>query len=164
MECRQRQDKRNPAGPTQQGGGRLGHGWCAGRTRRAGPNRESPQVQVSRRVADSADSKCVSRAGDRRATQAVCAESVGEGPGLGREPAAGVVCWRSQQCRWRVYPRWTSELCYALDGGRGQAARARVQRHIYAAFRSEEHTSELQSLMRISYAVFCFKKTTKYNT
>src|SRR3546814_3326857 len=28
--------------------------------------------------------------------------------------------------------------------------------------RSEEHTSELQSLMRISYAVFCMK--TKYNT
>src|SRR3546814_3625399 len=30
--------------------------------------------------------------------------------------------------------------------------------------RSEEHTSELQSLMRISYAVFCLKKNTKtYN-
>src|SRR3546814_9918770 len=30
--------------------------------------------------------------------------------------------------------------------------------------RSEEHTSELQSLMRISYAVFCLKKQTKqYN-
>src|SRR3546814_9753795 len=28
-------------------------------------------------------------------------------------------------------------------------------------FRSEEHTSELQSLMRISYAVFCLKKTKK---
>src|SRR3546814_9126331 len=28
-----------------------------------------------------------------------------------------------------------------------------------AACRSEEHTSELQSLMRISYAVFCLKKT-----
>src|SRR3546814_5166352 len=28
-------------------------------------------------------------------------------------------------------------------------------------FRSEEHTSELQSLMRISYAVFCLKKKTK---
>src|SRR3546814_8068306 len=27
--------------------------------------------------------------------------------------------------------------------------------------RSEEHTSELQSLMRISYAVFCLKKQTK---
>src|SRR3546814_1849639 len=36
-----------------------------------------------------------------------------------------------------------------------------------AARRSEEHTSELQSLMRISYAVFCLKKkntTTQYNT
>src|SRR3546814_10458558 len=32
-------------------------------------------------------------------------------------------------------------------------------------FRSEEHTSELQSLMRISYAVFCLKnKTTQYST
>src|SRR3546814_2556147 len=30
-----------------------------------------------------------------------------------------------------------------------------------AADRSEEHTSELQSLMRISYAVFCLKKKTK---
>src|SRR3546814_6431981 len=30
--------------------------------------------------------------------------------------------------------------------------------------RSEEHTSELQSLMRISYAVFCLKKKTKQNT
>src|SRR3546814_8890287 len=29
--------------------------------------------------------------------------------------------------------------------------------------RSEEHTSELQSLMRISYAVFCLKKKNKYN-
>src|SRR3546814_10273466 len=36
------------------------------------------------------------------------------------------------------------------------------------AFRSEEHTSELQSLMRISYAVFCLKKkktqTAKHTT
>src|SRR3546814_1594097 len=30
--------------------------------------------------------------------------------------------------------------------------------------RSEEHTSELQSLMRISYAVFCLKKKTKSRT
>src|SRR3546814_1881979 len=30
--------------------------------------------------------------------------------------------------------------------------------------RSEEHTSELQSLMRISYAVFCLKKKKKHNT
>src|SRR3546814_4498646 len=31
-----------------------------------------------------------------------------------------------------------------------------------AMARSEEHTSELQSLMRISYAVFCLKKKTKH--
>src|SRR3546814_3057599 len=30
--------------------------------------------------------------------------------------------------------------------------------------RSEEHTSELQSLMRISYAVFCLKKKKHYHT
>src|SRR3546814_8415889 len=33
-----------------------------------------------------------------------------------------------------------------------------VEVRLPAAFRSEEHTSELQSLMRISYAVFCLKK------
>src|SRR3546814_6611539 len=32
------------------------------------------------------------------------------------------------------------------------------QLRVQAALRSEEHTSELQSLMRISYAVFCLKK------
>src|SRR3546814_4023295 len=35
--------------------------------------------------------------------------------------------------------------------------RRRAHRHI-GCWRSEEHTSELQSLMRISYAVFCLKK------
>src|SRR3546814_4180695 len=34
---------------------------------------------------------------------------------------------------------------------------------INEAIRSEEHTSELQSLMRISYAVFCLKKKKTYN-
>src|SRR3546814_6977568 len=33
---------------------------------------------------------------------------------------------------------------------------------LLAAARSEEHTSELQSLMRISYAVFCLKKKTTH--
>src|SRR3546814_3298985 len=32
------------------------------------------------------------------------------------------------------------------------------KRNLIASLRSEEHTSELQSLMRISYAVFCLKK------
>src|SRR3546814_7034752 len=39
------------------------------------------------------------------------------------------------------------------------------RRHFFPYLRSEEHTSELQSLMRISYAVFCMNKTnTKDNT
>src|SRR3546814_8971726 len=36
--------------------------------------------------------------------------------------------------------------------------------HIVRAGRSEEQTSELQSLMRISYAVFCLKKNTYTHT
>src|SRR3546814_3191013 len=39
-------------------------------------------------------------------------------------------------------------------------ARLRERRMVVVAGRSEEHTSELQSLMRISYAVFCLKKKT----
>src|SRR3546814_5758019 len=41
------------------------------------------------------------------------------------------------------------------------AAAAHARRIDVRALRSEEHTSELQSLMRISYAVFCLKKQKK---
>src|SRR3546814_5497787 len=43
-----------------------------------------------------------------------------------------------------------------------QCAKARPQHECAEAQRSEEHTSELQSLMRISYALFCLKKKTKH--
>src|SRR3546814_4633351 len=48
-------------------------------------------------------------------------------------------------------------------GRRDLRRQARVVQHQGDVGRSEEHTSELQSLMRISYAVFCLKKkhTTK---
>src|SRR3546814_9369236 len=39
-----------------------------------------------------------------------------------------------------------------------------VWQSVRMAKRSEEHTSELQSLMRISYAVFCLNKNTSKNT
>src|SRR3546814_5690342 len=52
-----------------------------------------------------------------------------------------------------------------LSGGELGRIRVHDRHHsgrcVYA-LRSEEHTSELQSLMRISYAVFCLKKK-KYN-
>src|SRR3546814_5608308 len=51
---------------------------------------------------------------------------------------------------------------YANDSGGCASARCRAQgierRRRVADQRSEEHTSELQSLMRTSYAVFCLKK------
>src|SRR3546814_3418944 len=43
--------------------------------------------------------------------------------------------------------------------GLGKVATAAASR---SRARSEEHTSELQSLMRISYAVFCLKKKNQY--
>src|SRR3546814_6800470 len=48
---------------------------------------------------------------------------------------------------------WSSSLA-RLDRSRS----TRRSSQSIAASRSEEHTSELQSLMRISYAVFCLKK------
>src|SRR3546814_6743732 len=47
----------------------------------------------------------------------------------------------------------------AITGTNGKTTTARMLAHITK--RSEEHTSELQSLMRLSYAVFCLQKKTK---
>src|SRR3546814_4008604 len=44
--------------------------------------------------------------------------------------------------------------------GRGDTLRINGRATLVSDARSEEHTSELQSLMRISYAVFCLKKKT----
>src|SRR3546814_3343408 len=62
--------------------------------------------------------------------------------------------------------RGSSSCSAAAGSGEGRRC-ARSSRHRPVAWRrhesrSEEHTSELQSLMRISYAVFCLKK--KHNT
>src|SRR3546814_1616009 len=48
---------------------------------------------------------------------------------------------------------------HPFDAGEPGAGHRDAARH----GRSEEHTSELQSLMRISYAVFCLIKKTKHN-
>src|SRR3546814_9738995 len=63
----------------------------------------------------------------------------------------------AQSLRSHVEPPPGSEQPWARDLARG----------LIGGARSEEHTSELQSLMRISYAVFCLKKkkirhSTKY--
>src|SRR3546814_17287211 len=58
---------------------------------------------------------------------------------VGTEPRHAL-CGRGRQARWRP--------------GRGTGGPDAAE----PVDRSEEHTSELQSLMRISYAVFCLKK------
>src|SRR3546814_3754242 len=50
------------------------------------------------------------------------------------------------------------------EGGRDEAGNAGEEEADDRDQRSEEHTSELQSLMRISYAVFCLKKKKNKNT
>src|SRR3546814_4887253 len=57
-----------------------------------------------------------------------------------------------------------SEILSIIPGRVSTEVDARLSFDTQASIeRSEEHTSELQSLMRISYAVFCLKKTTKNN-
>src|SRR3546814_8615035 len=58
---------------------------------------------------------------------------------------------------WLAIETDDARLPFAGDHGQPVSAR-------YISARSEEHTSELQSLMRISYAVFCLKKKHKTNT
>src|SRR3546814_5042811 len=55
-------------------------------------------------------------------------------------------------------PKWDGFRCLLFkDGDEVELA----SRNTKPLTRSEEHTSELQSLMRISYAVFCLKKKNK---
>src|SRR3546814_2884507 len=62
---------------------------------------------------------------------------------------------------WAIYyePRRTSGDLSSRGGRMAYFATARITRlESDPSTRSEEHTSELQSLMRISYAVFCLKQ------
>src|SRR3546814_7562150 len=75
---------------------------------------------------------------------------------------------RLPHARPRQWPRAETpeapEARPALPALRSSAAlRARLSRpaRVPLRSRSEEHTSELQSLMRISYAVFCLQKKTR---
>src|SRR3546814_7453661 len=76
-----------------------------------------------------------------------------------REASLGADDWRTVDTAWQL------EGLLLATGEREEAASIRV-RYVTPLLetpdarldeRSEEHTSELQSLMRISYAVFCLK-------
>src|SRR3546814_2057713 len=91
--------------------------------------------------------------------------------------------WQTCPCPRRILPcsRWTCRDHNAAgdfpsyqrqNTSRCQSASPRLPRHSQTGpggptlgeMRSEEHTSELQSLMRISYAVFCLKKKKQHDT
>src|SRR3546814_2555510 len=58
----------------------------------------------------------------------------------------------------RLFHRWVAQVEPLLHEVNPQHRLNGIRLATHLAFRSEEHTSELQSLMRISYAVFCLKK------
>src|SRR3546814_4102420 len=64
----------------------------------------------------------------------------------------------SYRSRSESYSEVRSASCAFSDSTSAAPAAGRVP--AAATFRSEEHTSELQSLMRISYAVFCLTNNT----
>src|SRR3546814_2666605 len=86
-------------------------------------------------------------------------------PGVAQEHAEphggfpSVRCVRQESIRpWRARRSGRRRTC-----GR-RCLLLRRHARVGAVIRSEEHTSELQSLMRISYAVFCLKKKKKNMT
>src|SRR3546814_6655159 len=66
--------------------------------------------------------------------------------------------------RLRLKGGMTKQLLYNTLGPIELWALSTTQEDVQIRNRSEEHTSELQSLMRISYAVFCLKKKNKETT
>src|SRR3546814_1461593 len=106
------------------------------------------------------------RGGHRQSGRAACSGAVDLGrPVLPRLPGSQPRAGRAG--RWRPFPgAWRigrlAHACYSP--GRGESQMIHLKKEETKAMvavhgRSEEHTSELQSLMRISYAVFCLKKT-----
>src|SRR3546814_1666428 len=76
--------------------------------------------------------------------------------GIGYEGGKKAAAEYYRPCTLRI-DRGT-QLCLAIAKDIAKRDPTQVQLGIIGKPRSEEHTSELQSLMRISYAVFCLKK------
>src|SRR3546814_8513186 len=92
----------------------------------------------------------VSNIGDRRQTMntpavTIVAAWISADTGVGPSIASGSQVWSPSCADLPIAPMNSSRQSSVI-------------------VRSEEHTSELQSLMRISYAVFCLKKKTKQKT
>src|SRR3546814_2457733 len=104
---------------------------------------------------DGCSSDLLYREGDiGRGTHYRCRQRIrGPAPALDNQPGIGSQPSRSHSRS--PAPRGYSTGSPAAAAGGGEAC---VAIWCVPSSRSEEHTSELQSLMRISYAVFCLKK------
>src|SRR3546814_8752236 len=81
-------------------------------------------------------------------------------PGRGRGTGASI----HQSRRWSGHtPSYHKGDALCAPSGHGQHCLSSrfVRWHVQGVTRSEEHTSDLQSLMRISYADFCLKNNNK---
>src|SRR3546814_3967874 len=93
---------------------------------------------------------------------------------LCEQPRQGLACGQCTACQWlasgnhpdfrRIRPEAIAIEEGADQDGSDTVAKKAPSKEIRVDQRSEEHTSELQSLMRISYAVFCLKKKNNQNT
>src|SRR3546814_2832550 len=72
-------------------------------------------------------------------------------------------CWRQLNVIWMVQISSVFWMMITKHSSLRQLLEKILQQQVFFV-RSEEHTSELQSLMRISYAVFCLKKKKQKNT
>src|SRR3546814_3829141 len=88
---------------------------------------------------------------------AVSITSAGDSGSLDRDLLCFISNTSNLVCLERGRLRRASERENGRTTGCGHGSRGNARERA----RSEEHTSELQSLMRISYAVFCLKKKTQ---
>src|SRR3546814_5659634 len=112
-----------------------------------------PAFEVGDMVAHDAAMLAIARA--TAANAHLLERACGQAQPCGR--LLGVQEWASRPCLSRIVHRPSPARitlgCHAAEGGKRPRDEATMR-----ADRSDEHTSELQSLMRISYAVFCLKK------
>src|SRR3546814_1875863 len=100
------------------------------------------------------------KAGDAQARRAAGSASIGRRRAAGRRWSVRGSCDIGSSCNGEGR---AGRIAGAKKGA-GPGRAPWVRRRGVLADRSEEHTSELQSLMRISYAVFCLKKKNNTNT
>src|SRR3546814_5311995 len=102
-------------------------------------------------TAESQRQLAVLRAGQEQAVRRHCAILCGPA----QERDSGILRHQGLQLGLRLAEG--EHAGSVIDEHAAEGSELVVERHVQHA-RSEEHTSELQSLMRISYAVFCLKK------